>query len=296
MQLDDALRIYIEQNARITSKQTGRRYRTTTNSLTRFLRRTATTDDLTADVYGRWIAWRRRHVTPGTVRGDAEKLLAIWRWLAVRGLSSSPDVQLPGKIYRTPKTFSDAEMAKLWQASRQSPWSVGTVPGKVFWPALVSVLYETAERITPVLSSEWSHYDLLRGYVTFPAESRKGGLDDSVKPLGKATCHALVRLEAYTAGCRPFGERTPATVRKRFEQLLREAGIEHSRRKKFHGLRSRAATDIAAAGGNASLHLGHRDPRTTADHYIDPAIAQDRKTLRFLYRWQKRKWLPWLGW
>lgn len=291
MQLSDAVDEYLALNPRITSDQTGRRYHTTVNNFAGFLGRVPRATDLTPESYARWIHHRRGEVAGGTVRGEAEKLLVIWKWLHVRGLAGAPNVALPPKQGRVPDTFTDAELRRLWETARGCRWLIGTVPGSLFWPALLSVLYETSERISPVLASRWWQYDLERRYVTFPACDRKTP-DDFVRSISPEACGHLQRIKAHTAGVGPFGERSPHTIRKRFDQLLDEAGVAGSRRKKFHGFRSRSASDIARGGGNAALHLGHADPRVTARHYLDPKVVQDRAPLALLYRWRRRWWWP----
>lgn len=294
MLLSTAIDQYVSTNPRITSRETARRYHTTANMLSAYLGRAATAADLTAETYTAWLNARRAQVAPGTVRGDAEKLCVVWKFLAARGDAEPCSVALPRKSRKTPVTFTDAELRAVWRAAESCQWNVAHIPGRVFWPALLAVLYESAERITPILRLRWADIDLSGQRVYFRCETRKGGVDDNLKPLSTAAIRRLRALQIYTVGCGPFAIRKPCTIRKHFERLLREAGVEHSRRKKFHGFRSRAASDLEATGGNATIHLRHCDPRTTRG-YIDPTVAQRRSPLRSLYRWRLPWWLRWVG-
>lgn len=291
MLLTDALEQYLAANTRITSEQTGRRYRTALNALHRHLERAPDTGDLNADTYAKWIAARRRQVSANTVRGEAEKVRVIWRWLAKRGETEWPEVTLPQRQTKAPATFTDDEMRRLWRTAQRCKWLVGHVPGDVYWPALLSVLYETAERINAVHQVEWADIDLTTLRITYRAETRKGKSADNVAMITRGTRGQIKALRKYNPVLRPFAPLKLATIRVHFDRLLVEAKIDHQRRKKFHGLRSRAASDLQAAGGNASLLLCHADPAVTQRHYLDPKIVQRKSPVYLLRRW--RRWLPW---
>lgn len=300
MQLAELLTLYLATNPRISSPETGRRYRTTINTVSRFLGRPATTADLTPDNYGRWCNARREQVSPNTLAGDAEKLLVLWKWAARRGFAELPDVAVPKKQYKTPIAYTDAEVDALRDAARKCTWLVGQTPAAVFWPALIELLYDTAERIDAVhrLHRSGLSLDGESPSVLFPACDRKGQSGDSSRPLRTHTA-ALVRdLLAYS-GDRPFAPVKLKTLYPCYRRLLAEAGVSVSRTKMFHAWRRRHASDLTASGLDATVALGHSSRAVTVRSYIDPSVAMSRGPLEKLREQLKarpsRRWFGLLG-
>lgn len=301
MTLEELLASYLATNPRISSPETGRRYRTTVNGYNRFLGRSGTTADLTADNYGRWCNARREQVAPNTLAGDAEKLLVLWKWAAKRGYATIPDVAVPKKQYKTPIAYSDAEVDALRDASRKCTWLVGQTPAAVFWPALIELLYDTAERIEAVhrLHRSGLSLDGDSPSVLFPAADRKGQAGDSRRPLRTHTAGLVRELLAYSDD-RPFAPVKLKTLYPCYRRLLTEAGVSVSRTKMFHAWRRRHASDLTASGVDATVALGHSSRSVTVRSYIDPEVAMTRGPLEKLRQAAKpsptkRRWLGWFA-
>lgn len=296
MTLDDLLARYTSINPRITSSETTRRYRTTARNLARYLRRDATTDDLTDDTYGAWIKWRRDSTTAaaGTIRGDAEKLLVLWRWAAKRDLASVPNVVLPAKVELEPVAWTQEELARLERAARTTERLVGGVPGKLYWPALIGLAVDTGERINAIHALAAADIDTKRRIVVYRRETRKGKRKDSVKPFSKQTAVALDRwLASEHRPALPFQVVKYSSLYTPMRWLLVDAGLPRDRRRMFHCLRRTHGTRIHLQGGDASVSLDHSDPRTTRA-YIDrsqlPVMLPEREGLLTALRRRFRRW------
>ena len=63
---------------------------------------------------------------------------------------------------------------------------------------------------------------------------------------------------------------------KRYEGILRRAGLAHGRRDKFHKLRRTTASNFEAAGGNATDLLKH-SARSVTLAYLAPTIVKPKQ-------------------
>jgi integrase len=50
----------------------------------------------------------------------------------------------------------------------------------------------------------------------------------------------------------------------------------------FHAIRKASGSYVKAGGGDATDHLGHANPKTTKDHYLDPNITGQQSALDYL--------------
>jgi integrase len=265
------LALYGEVNPRITSPRTMHRYITTVNNFDNWLGRPSRPEDLTADNFGRWINHRRNvdHVSAGSLRGDAEKLRAIWRWIAQRNALPFPDVRLPRKVETVPETWVPEEVAKIDAAARAADWWIGRVPANLYFPAKIGIAVETGERHAAIHVLRWDDIDLEAGSVTFRAETRKGGVKASRKRITAAVVHDLRLLKAVSPAI-PFESVKLAALYPQMRKLLKAAGLSAGRNNMFHSFRRYHATQVHLAGGDASAALGHSDPALVRKSYIDP--------------------------
>lgn len=286
MTLDQIVAEYTATNPRITSVQTTRRYLTTAASFRRWLGRPASFADLSPDNYGRWVRHRRDvdRVATGTVRGDAEKLLVLWRWWAERSGLPMPRVLLPPSASHEPTTWTPAELARLEAAARRCRWNVGRVPASIYWPALLGTCIDTGERITAVWSVRAEDLDLVAGRATF--RRRKGGGSSIVRAISRETVRDVRALVALRP-VHPFAAVQAASLYAPLRRLTLEAGLPYGRTTAFHCLRKYHATSVHAQGGDATAALGHSDERTTRKHYID------RSQLAAVLPRRGRSWWGW---
>jgi integrase len=61
--------------------------------------------------------------------------------------------------------------------------------------------------------------------------------------------------------------------------LCRSAGVTP---RGFHAIRKASGSYVKAGGGDATEHLGHANPKTTRDHYLDPRITGQQSALDYL--------------
>ncbi len=271
MKLTELLKKYVETNTRIQSKGTVQRYEATLIALGKYLEREPTTEDLNSDTYARWVIWRRDvcGVAPTTLHGEAQKLLVIWRWIARRpeyGVRE-PEVQLPRKFEPENTTWVEDGYSKLEKAGRECDWFVGSIPGKIYWPAFLGVAVESGERLGALHKLEAHHFDFTRLEVKFPAENRKGKTRDLTKQISLQTAIDVQALIAMRP-IRPFAPLLQASMYHPYRRLLCDAGLPAGRSRLYHCLRRYHATQVHLRGGNAQRSLDHSDAKTTA-RYLD---------------------------
>jgi len=71
---------------------------------------------------------------------------------------------------------------------------VGGVPANLWFLSLVSVLWDSGARISPVLHAKWDQFDLAGGWFVEKAETRKGGMSDKLAQLHPETCDLLRKI------------------------------------------------------------------------------------------------------
>lgn len=208
-----------------------------------------------------------------TIRGELGKLLSFARWLGEK-----PELVRPYGIKRAPKAWSREELTQLYMAARRTKGTIYKIPGSLWWPAMIALVYDSGERISAVLSIRWCDIDWQGKTVLCSAENRKFRRADMVHPLHETTIEALQALRAFLrepAESRIFGGRgNQTTIYAALEKLLKEAGLSAGRRDKFHKLRRTLATEVHLAGGDATARLGHASDAITRESYIDPRAYQ----------------------
>ena len=223
-------------------------------------------DDLTL---ARYLDARAEQVAPHTVERERSALCAQWRLACDRGiLTVRPTIQptpLPQKI---PTAWTVAQLDQLFEAARHAPGMVGPVPAAVWFPALLTLAWESGERIGALLAAQW--VDLSNGRLASHADARKGKREPKMHHLSTG---CVAQLLAARAPGRPevlWWPMTLPSIYDRLHKILKAAGLE-GKRVAFHQMRRSAATHLTAAGGSAQAFLGHLEPRTTLK-YIDPRI------------------------
>jgi integrase len=216
-----------------------------------------------------------------TVRGELTKAVAMAVWLGFPGV-----VKKPRKVERCPEAWNHKQLRQLFREARTTVRVVWSIPGRLFWPALLGVAYDTGERIGAIAQIGWEEIDLDAGTIYYPAEVRKGGYRDARASLSRDTVRALRAFrEAAPPNATVFEYGCRTRLWQAYGALLRDAGLPDDRRSKFHRLRRTHATFVYAAGGDATAALGHSTDAVTRKSYID--WNQIRKRL---------PWRPWFGW
>ena len=212
---------------------------------------------------------RLKNRSPHTVERERNQLVAMWRLaLTHRLLDEVPDLRPLPVPKETPKAWTEGELKRLVFFASCMKGKVGPIRAGAFWPALILLCFETAERIGAIM--ECRPEDLEGCNLTVRAEYRKGGKQSRVYVLSKKTAgliHAIKGKEKL------IDWRDHHTyLWDRFRTITKRAGL-YRPRLGFHTLRRSAASHYAQAGFNPSQLLGHVDPKVT-ERYLDPRITE----------------------
>lgn len=256
------------------SGNTARLYGCTLRSFGRWLGYEPTIDDLTDLTLARFLEHRASVRSPYTAEKERTQLLALWRFACDRGiLRQRPEVPPSPLPERVPLAWSVDDLQALMRAARASRGYAGTVPMALWFPALIAVLWESAERIGAIMQTRYE--DFANPMLLVRAEARKGGKRDRVYHLSPETCSMLV--EAHAPG-RPELLHWPAchtSLWSKFGDVVARAGLGRGRRMRFHQLRRTAASHFAAAGGDPVKLLDHSSPRITHRWYLDRRMTDN---------------------
>jgi integrase len=241
----------------------------------RFLDREPVVADLTDLTYARYVQWRSPKVSSETVRGECNKILAVWRWCSGgnRRWIDGPEVKAPQPQYRLPKALDREQLERLWAVAKVYPRLIGSLPGNVVLSALLYVLWDTSERIGAVHQIDRDNVDLKRGFIIVEPESRKGGTQGRIYKVRPATVEAIAKLLAIYRGQHPFAECSVNNYYQHWYMVRTEAALP--RWVTFHTLRKSHASHLVAMGGDARLSLGHSSDTITNRHYVDQRIASE---------------------
>ena len=259
------------------SPNTSRLYGCTLRAFSRWLGYAATLDDLTDLTISRYLEHRASERSPYTAEKDRAQLLALWRFAADRSMLRDrpcvPPAPLPERV---PVAWSVDQLQALMRAAAATRGYVGAVPAGIWYTALLSVLWESAERIGAILACEPG--DFLPPVLTVRAEYRKGGKRDRVYRLSPETCELVVKA----CGSRRLFEwpRCHTYLWGKYKEVVARAGLGHDRKVGFHQLRRSAASHYAALGGDACKLLDHSSPRITQRWYLDRRMT-DREPPAF---------------
>lgn len=254
------------------SENTTRLYRCTLRSYEKFLGRAATVEqDLDDLQIARFLAKRSRERSPYTAERERNQIVSLWRFASDRRIVDSrpcvpPASRLPERI---PSVWSPDQLRNLIAVAGATPGLVGDAPAGIFWRALIATLYESAERISAVMST--NVIDWQRPRLMVRAEYRKGGKRDRLYTLTDSAADLVDYLcRKHDADTKIFRWDCNWTyLWSRFGDIVEAAGLPGGRRAKFHQLRRCAASFYAAAGGNPTALLDHSSPRITRA-YLDP--------------------------
>ncbi|PHQ35806.1 tyrosine-type recombinase/integrase [Rhodopirellula bahusiensis] len=259
------------------SPNTIRLYRNTIRSFTKWLGREPVVGDLNTKTVSGYLQWliENTQLSPHTIEKERTELTAFWNFAARRGwLPDFPDISPINCPKRVPDAWSDEQLVALMKACEADRGNIGKVPASSFWPALVSIIYDTGERIGAVL--ELTFDDIGEGgWLIVRGEHRKGGKSDKGFKLRPETVKRIEAIRQYQKTGRIFEWPYARTfIWKKFGECIEDAGLPSNRRTKFHKIRRSAASDFEAAGGNATALLGHSDRRTT-EAYLDPRVIKE---------------------
>lgn len=255
-----------------------------------------TVDDLTDLAVSGFVRWRSkthhrgRLPSAATTRKDLAHITALWNHLARKRATRAegtlvefPD--LPRNLIRVPisppRGYTVAQVSAIIRAGRRARGSVGPVPAAWFWTTLPWAAWITGERIGALLRLRWSEVSLEHCRITFLGATRKDRTTTIVRDISAHLASVMVHERRGPADLVwPWIEfRQENTVFPALARLCRAAGVPcHG----FHGFRKSSGSYVKAAGGDATEHLGHKNARTTQQHYLDTEITGQQSALDYL--------------
>lgn len=260
----------------------------TVDRVEEFLGRPATVEDLNDLEVARFLRWRAvtprrgRMVSAATVAKDRAHLASMADLAARKKLL--PEFLTIAKVRvptRPPRGYTLEEVSAMIRAGKRRKGMVGDTPAAWLWMTLPWAAWLTGERIGALLRVRWEEVDLDAQVITFLGETRKDHVTTIQRSIdGELARVMLPQRKADTALVWPWLEhRTERAIYASLRLLCETAGVTP---RGFHAIRKASASYISAAGGDASQHLGHTNPKTTQRHYLDPRIVGHKSAVPLL--------------
>jgi integrase len=279
LKLDKVLTMFFLMRTNVRDEKTREHYRRAVRWLGEMLGREATTADLKDENLACLMKWLEmtRNQGASTVNGTHKCICSLWRWCRDRDLvRGAPTVRAIRVPRRTPRAYTQGEMERLVVAAAQTVGTICGLPASVWWLTLIQLEINTGVRATEMFHMRWENMNWETGWITVPAEFRKGKIEDGAYGLWPQTVEWLARFRRKNGPIVPFPKHHTGFYRM-WNDLLEKAGLPTGRRTKMQALRRTFATIIDANGGDASKALGHTDPTLAGKHYIDPTAGEQRK-------------------
>jgi integrase len=244
--------------------------------------------DLNDLAMARFLRWRAvtphrgKIASPASVAKDKAHLNALanhaFKKRLIEVAVEWPRLRVPT---RPPRGYTVAELSAIVRKARTMRGYVGRVPSPWLWTSLLITAWETGERIGSLLRLRWAEVDFDALLITFLGEHRK----DRTTTIHRAISPALAKRLKMFAG-QPdelvwpwLGNRCENSLYVTMASLCRSAGVTP---RGFHAIRKASGSYVKAGGGDATEHLGHANPKTTRDHYLDPRITGQQSALDYL--------------
>ncbi len=253
------------------SENTFRLYGCTIRSFGKFLGRVPMLADIADEItLARFMDYRQANVSPYSAEKERSQLMALARLANDRRMIPSlPSCEPSPLPDRVPVSWSEDELRRLYKAAASTTGYVGLVPAGEYFTALITVCFETTERIGALLDVEPSNYT--RPFLTVPGEIRKGGRRARVYELSEEACRRVERLLAVNKN-RIFSWTQARTyLWDKAKGILTRANLT-GKRLAFQQVRRSAISHMAKATNDAAAvaFAGHAQAATTRKWYIDP--------------------------
>lgn len=267
--LDD---VYVPLRLRGRSQNSVRLLRHAIRQFGLFLGRPPSLDDLDDLTVSRFLLNRADKVSRHSVARERSGLVAMWNLAQARGLIRlRPALASELLPERTPRAFSEDELQRLAAAAGEARGFVGPIRASDFFPALLATAFESGERINALLTTPRDCWR--RPTLIVPAEHRKGGRSERVYDLSPETADLVDAAAAHNGPTAFWWPYSTTALYKRWHTITRRAGLGDGRDVQFHAIRRSTASHLAAAGADATAHLGHSSDRITRRSYLDPRIV-----------------------
>jgi integrase len=268
---------YVPENTKLTSQRSIVTYGLCFRIFSEFLGHTATLADLTDAKVGKFMRWvvEVRGNKPITASFYGARLKAVWNWAAKkRMVAQFPTIANFPVPENIPTSWMRDELVKLMEACQRSQGKIGRIAANKFWVAFHLILWDTGERYSAMRALRWEWFDLRRGFLSVPAECRKGKSKAMLYHLKPETIKALRAMRSPARDIVFDAPWKAGTFYYHYEKLVHSAGLKYVPFKSGpQKMRRTFASFIEAAGGNATKALRHSDRRTTEKSYLDPRIC-----------------------
>lgn len=275
--LRDLCQQYFRANLRIRHQHTRDQYLWSVDAFGAYLMRPPRVTDLTRDnLLGLMHDLADRGKSPATINSRRTYLLALWKFAhRVGRVSEYPDnIGTLPEPRRVPRAWSREQLGQLIDACHRYARPIGGVRGSDWWLAFHGLAWDTAERTGAVLALRWDWYDAGRRVLYVPAECRKAQGKDACYTLGLDTATVLqaVRQQTRAELILP-GIGHISGFYRRYETLLKMAGLPTDRQSKPQRIRRSHASHLKAAGGDPTASLMHSSDAVTRRAYLDPSVC-----------------------
>jgi integrase len=295
--IDELIGEYVAGNPAVVSIYTVKLMRGTCKLYSAYLGSVATVEDFTdANLKGYIVHRQQAGMAPATIEREGAKLLTLWRFAAMHALVKPPTIRMARSSPHIPVAFLKHEVRRLFRAARRARGECGGVPNRIFFPALLGLVWDSGERVGAVRALTRSDIDCKSRWVTF--RHRKGQGREMMKRMSRPTRRAMKRLLAIHLAEQPFAHVCLSTKYFHLKSILRDAGLPADRRSMLHRLRRSHASYLKLSGGDAQASLGHSTEAITVRAYYDPRVVASRQPSTLLfnpYRWCDRLF-GWFGW
>jgi integrase len=287
---------YLPRRLLTASPKTIAVYEVTLRHFRRYLGKKPLISHLNDDCLAGFVSFRLQEdkISRSTAKRDMDALLALFRQCHALGkLKRGPSIRAIHVPTPTPTAWTREELEALFAAAQTETISVAIaanprvdVPGNIWWPPFLSVMWDSAERLGAVFDLMEEDLDWIHGTATFKAETRKGQTADNVQKLQADTWEVIQRLLL----CYPKRQSNSRVFRwamnrggifNRFGAICDRAGVRNKVGKKFHTIRSSRATHELLAGGDPTSKLCHSSDVVTRKHYIDPRLMKEKEVVVF---------------
>lgn len=253
------------------SESTFRLYGCTIRAFGKFLGRVPLLEDIGDEItLARFMDHRQASVSPYSAEKERSQLMALARLANDRRMIPSlPSCEPSPLPDRVPVSWSEDELRRLFRAASSMQGYVGLVPAGEYFPALITVTFETTERVGALLDLKPENYT--RPFLTVPGEIRKGGRRARVYELSDEACSMLERLMTVNKDRIFKWQQARTYLWDKVKQILSKAGIA-GKRMAFQQVRRSAISHMARATNDATAvaFAGHAQAATTRKWYIDP--------------------------
>lgn len=212
-----------------------------------------------------------------TVNNKRRELLTVIRAAADEELCEVPRrVPRAAPLRREPTAWTLAEVSRLLQVAGQQPGKVGKAPARLYWPALILAVFDSAGRIGAIRRAIPMDYRADPPALLLRAENAKTRTARWCPLSQQADTAISALLASYPAPPRLLFDWQfhPNVLWTHFRRLAESAGIlaERTGRGLFHKLRRTSGSLVEAAGGDGARHLGNT--RAVFERsYLSPAIV-----------------------